>query len=124
VSMKVLYMINKTVRLGMKYMLAGLLLIIIVTFFHKELSGLFLFSLTEEARLFSVGILSGGIIGGAGVLISALGFLCQSGTNDRFGPAPLFIIIIGLIAIIFLLFFSCSKTDDMKSVHPGETVSI
>jgi hypothetical protein len=122
--MKVFYMLNKTVKLGMKYILAGLSLIIIIAFFHKQLSGLLLLSLTEEARLISIGIFLGGIIGGTGVLISAFGFLCQIRTTDRIGLVPTIIILIGLIYIMFVLFFSYSKSDGIKSVSPGETISI
>ncbi len=122
--MKVFPMLNNTVKLGMKYIFAGLSLIIVIGIFHKQLSGLLSLSLTEEARFISIGILFGAIIGGSGVLISAFGFLCQSHTNDQIGLVPTVIILIGLVFIMLVLFFSYSKSDIINKVSPGETITI
>jgi hypothetical protein len=122
--MKVLFMLNRTVKLGMKYIFAGLSLIILVAFFHKDLSELFLLSVTEETRIISIGIFSGGIIGGTGVLISAFGFFCQSSTEDRIGMVPTMIITIGLCLIIFVLYLSYFQSNRINSINPEETISI
>ncbi|HET6420340.1 MAG TPA: hypothetical protein VFG19_09300 [Geobacteraceae bacterium] len=104
--------------------MAGIILITLATFFHSEVAGLFQLSLADESRLISLGLFWGGVAGGAGVLISIVGFLRRSGTEKNVHLAPTVIIMIGMAILFFLLLFSFIKTYEPQNMRSDETITI
>ncbi len=115
---------KSNVRVGMKFILAGIILITLVTFFHREIAGLFQLSLAEESRLISLGLFWGGVSGGAGVLVSIVGFLRKSGPENNVHLAPTVIIMIGIAILFFLLLFSFFKSYEPQKIRSEETITI
>ncbi len=115
---------KSTVRVGMKCILAGIVVITLVTFFHREIAGLFQLSLSDEAEFISMGLFWGGVSGGAGVLVSIVGFLRKSRTENNVHLAPTVIIMIGMAILFFLLLFSFIKSYEPQNNRSDETITI
>lgn len=115
---------KSTVKVGMKCILAGIILITLVTFFHREIADLFQLDLADEARLISLGLFWGGVSGGAGVLVSIVGFLRKAGPENNVHLAPTVIIMIGMAILFFILLFSFFKSYEPQNIRSDETITI
>ena len=119
---------KRTVRNGMRLVMAALILIIIASFYHGQLSELFSVSLAEESRLYRLGMFWAAAIGGYGVVVTAFGFALsplKSDVNVRIMP-----ILMSIFAAIFLFFYLLSSSieaparDEQRRLRPGETITI
>jgi hypothetical protein len=119
---------KRTVRNGMRLVLASLILIILASFFHAQLSDLFSLSLSAESRIYRLGIFWAAAIGGYGVVVVALGLALSPLKSDvQIRLLPLFL---GISALICFFFYLLSSTidapagDEQRRVRPGETITI
>lgn len=119
---------KRTVRNGMRLVLAALVLIIVASFYHGELSEMFSLSLASESRIYRLGIFWAAAIGGYGVVQAAFGLvLPQEKRDEPIRILPVFLMIAGLISLFFyLLAVSIDAPRDMehKRLRPGETITI
>lgn len=119
---------KRTVRNGLRLVMAALLLIIVTSFYHVELSDLFLLSLAAEERVFQYAMFSAAALGGYGVVVTVFGFVLSSRKSDiNIRIMPLFI---GISAMILFFFYLLSSSidapskEDQRRVRPGETLTI
>lgn len=108
--------------------MAALVLIILVSFFHGNLSEIFSLSSVAEGRLYSLGIFWATAIGSYGVVLAAFGFvLSQQKRDESVRILPTFLIISGLIALFFYLLAASINSPvrhEQKRLRPGETITI
>ena len=119
---------KRTVRNGMRLVMAALILIILASFYHVQLSDLFSLSPAAESRIYRLGIFWAAAIGGYGVVVTALGFAFSPLKNDiKVRLLPVFL---GISALIFVFFYLLSSSfdaparDEQRRVRPGETITI
>ncbi len=119
---------KRTVRNGMRLVVAALILIIVASFFHSRISDLFLLSASAGSSLYRNGIFWAAAIGGYGVVVTVLGFILSPRKNDaevRLLPA-----FMGIALLMFLFFYLLSDAidtparDEQRRVRPGETITI
>lgn len=119
---------KRTVRNGMRLVMAALFLIIIASFYHVQFAELFSLSFAAESRLYRLGMFWAAAIGGYGVVMTAFGFALSPLKNDvkvRIMP-----ILIGICAAIVIFFYLLSSSieaparDEQRRVRPGETITI
>ncbi|OGU13391.1 MAG: hypothetical protein A2076_17205 [Geobacteraceae bacterium GWC2_53_11] len=118
---------KRTVRNGMRLVMAALILIILASFYHVQISDLFSLSMSAESRIYRLGIFWAAAIGGYGVVVAALGFALsplKSDTQVRLLP-----LVFGISALIFFFFYLLSSSIDTPArdeqrVRPGETITI
>lgn len=115
---------KKTVKLGLNYILVGMVLVIIATFFHEEVAWLFLLSPGGEARFTFLGLFIGGLCGGFGVLISAFGLLQGPALEKNIYLTPILIILAAAFLLFFMLLYSSIRNPEPPKVRPGETITI
>ncbi len=119
---------KRTVRNGMRLVMAALILIILASFFHGDLSDIFTLSVAAESRIYSLGIFWAAAIGSYGVILAAFGFVLSSQKRDEsVRVLPTFLIISGLIALYFYLLtasISSPVKDQQKRLRPGQTITI
>jgi hypothetical protein len=119
---------KRTVRNGMRLVMAALILIILASFYHVQLSDLFSLSLATESQIYRLGMFLAAAIGGYGVVVTVFGFVLSSLKNDA--QIRLLPIFLGISAMIFLFFYLLSSSidaparDDQRRVRPGETITI
>jgi len=115
---------NKTIRSGLRFIAAGIVCVMVATFFHAEVSRLLFLDMADEARLTFLGFFLGGICGGCGVLVAAVGLL-QSGSQEaRVRLAPTVLLLISLIALFFVLAYNSMSVPQANPLQQGESVNI
>lgn len=119
---------KRIIRSGMRLVLAALILIVLASFYHVQLSNLFSWSPSAESRFYQLGMFWAAAIGGYGVVVTVFGFLLSPLKNDlhvRIMP-----ISVGIFALIVLFFYLLSSSmdtparDDQQRLRPGETITI
>lgn len=119
---------KRTVKNGMRLVMAALILIILSSFYHGQLAELFSLSIAAESRFYRLGIFWAAAIGGYGVVVTAFGFAFSPLKNDaQVRILPTFI---GISAVILLFFYLLSSSmeapvrDEQQRLRPGETITI
>jgi len=119
---------KRTVRNGMRLVMAALILIILASFYHVQLSDLFSLSPAAESRIYRLVIFWAAAIGGYGVVVTALGFAFSPLKTDfKVRLLPVFLGISVLMFIFFYLLsssFDAPASDEQRRVRPGETITI
>lgn len=119
---------KRTVRNGMRLVMAALILIIAASFYHAQISDLFSLSLSAESRIYRLGIFWAAAIGGYGVVVSALGFALSPLKNDT--QVRLLPLLCGISALMVLFFYLLSSSIDapagneQQRLRPGESITI
>ncbi|MDD2541278.1 MAG: hypothetical protein PHH28_09600 [Desulfuromonadaceae bacterium] len=119
---------RRSVRNGMRLVMVALVLIILASFYHVQLSDLLSLSSTAESRLYSLGMFWAAAIGGYGVVVMAFGLVLSPLKNDA--KIRLLPIVLGVSAMIFLFFYLFSSSieaptrNEQRRVRPGETITI
>lgn len=112
----------------MRLVMAALILIVLASFYHVQLSDLFSLSPAAESRIYRLGMFWAAAIGGYGVVVTVFGFVfspLRSDTQVRLLP-----IFLSISAMIFLFFYLLSSSieapagDEQRRVRPGETITI
>jgi len=105
-------------------MLAGILSVMIATFFPWEVARLLFLGIGGEARVTILGFFLGGLCGGFGVLVSAAGFL-QGGADEKVVRlAPTVLLLLSLVILFFVLAFSSITTPRPPTLPRGESIAI
>ncbi|MEI7818025.1 MAG: hypothetical protein WCI45_12635 [Desulfuromonadales bacterium] len=119
---------KRTVRNGMRLILAALIMIVLASFFNVPLSEIISLSSGAENRIYRIGLFWAAAIGGYGVVVTVFGFVLSPHKNDaRIRLMPVFI---GMSALIFIFFYLFSSSinaparDEQRRVRPGETITI
>ena len=119
---------KRTVRNGMRLVLASLILIILASFYHLQLSDLLLLTPTAEDRIYRLGMFWAAAMGGYGAILTVFGFvLSPLKTDVHIRLLPLFIAISLLVVLFFSLLSSSLHApvrDERRPVRPGETITI
>ena len=117
---------KRTIRTGMRMLLAALLLIILASFYLANLSDFFSLSPGAEQLFYSQFIFWAAAIGGYGVVLAVMG-LVRSAENNEAGVRilPVFLLIIGMMTFFFYLFMaSFDRPVEREHLRPGETITI
>lgn len=119
---------KRTVRNGMRLVMAALILIIIASFYHGNLSEMFSLSMVVENRIYRLGIFWAAAIGGYGVVLAAFGLILPHEKRDEtVRILPVLLLIAGLISLFFYLLaasFDATGDFEQKRLRPGETITI
>lgn len=119
---------KRTVRNGMRLILAALILIVLSSFYYVQLSDIFSLSFSSEGRIYRLGMFWAAAIGGYGVVLTAFGLVLSPQKNDsHIRILPLFVGIIAVIILFFYLlhfFIETPGRDNQRRLRPGETITI
>lgn len=119
---------KRTVRNGMRLVIAALIMIVLASFYHVQLSDLFSLSQASESRVYRLGIFWAAAIGGYGVVLSAFGFALSPLKSDaQIRLMPVLILIFALVALFFYLLsatIDAPERPGQRQIHPGETITI
>lgn len=119
---------KRTVRNGMRLVLAALIMIIVASFFNSRITDFFSLSATAESSVYRNGMFWAAAIGGYGALVTVFGFILSPRKIDA--EVRLVPIFMGIATLIFLFFYLLSDAmdsparDEQRRVRPGETITI
>jgi hypothetical protein len=115
---------KSTVKHGLNCIIAGIVSVILASYFHQYIAALLHLSAEAEARFIFSALFCGGFFGGLGVIMSAIGLLCRPAIEQKTHLAPSLIILIAVTILFFILLFSYFKSFVPQQIHPGETITI
>src|SRR5664279_430693 len=117
---------KRTVRNGMRLLFAALLLIILASFYHGGVAGLFSFSPGTEQRFYGWVMFAAASLGGYGVMLAVFGLLMQANRRDAgVRVAPLLLLVALVIVLFFYLFVSSFNGPvEEEPLRPGSTITI
>lgn len=117
---------KRTVRNGMRLLFAALLLIILASFYHGGVAGLFSLSPGTEQRFYGWVMFAAAGIGAYGVTLAVFGLLMQADRRDAgVRVAPLFLLVAFVIVLFFYLFVSSFNGPvEEERLPPGTTITI
>jgi len=117
---------KRLVRNGLRFLLASLILIILVSFFHVELASFLSLSVASGQGLYGKGIFWAAAIGSYGVIVTVLGFVLSPDRRDaEIKIMPVFLWLICIVVLFFYLLVSSfnSPAIDQKQ-SPGTSITI
>ena len=116
---------KKTVRTGLKFMLAGIVCVMVATFFPGEAASLLMLGIGGDVRVTFLGFFLGGVCGGCGVLVAAAGLLQSGGEERDVRLGPTVLLLLSLVVIFFILTYNAFTTAPVAPALPrGESISI
>jgi choline-glycine betaine transporter len=119
---------KRTVRNGLRLVLAALILIILASFYHVQLSDLFSLTTAAETRIYRNGMFWAAAIGGYGVVVMALGLVLSPLKSDvQVRLLPMFLSVSAMILLFFYLLSSAIDAparEEQRRLRPGETITI
>lgn len=119
---------KRTIRNGMRLVLAALAVIILASFYHDSVAEILSLSLDAEMRFYRLGIFWAAAMGGYGVVLAAFG-LVLPGTQRDYGVRvmPAFLMIVAVVSFFFYLLaasLNAPHTPRHDRLRPGETITI
>jgi choline-glycine betaine transporter len=119
---------KRTVRNGLRLVLAALILIILASFYHVQMSDLFSLSTDAENKIYRTGMFWAAAIGGYGVVVMALGLALSPLKSDvQIRLLPMSLAVLAMIILFFYLLSSAiddPSREEQRRVRPGETITI
>jgi hypothetical protein len=116
---------KKTVKSGLKFMLAGIICVIIATFFSAEAANILLLGIGGEVRITFLGFFLGGVCGGCGILVAATGLLQAGGVERDVRLVPTVVLLVSMVVLFFVLAYnSLTATPEAPPLQRGESISI
>lgn len=117
---------RRTVRTGMRLILAALALVTLTSFYHGWLADILALSVGAGYRLYTLGIFWGAAIGGCGVILAVFGLVLPGNARDAgVRLLPLFLLIAAVVLFFFyLLASSLDEPSGPERLRPGDTITI
>ena len=119
---------KRTIRNGMRLVLAALVVIIIASFYHDRVAEILSLSFEAEARFYRLGIFWAAAMGGYGVVLAAFGLALPATRKDSgVRVMPSFLMIVAVVSLFFYLLaasFDAPSKPPRERLRPGETITI
>ena len=115
---------KSAVRYGLRMIVAGMVAVIIGTFFHARVADFLRFTPSGEARFVFLSFFGGGLFGGFGILVSGAGLLRTESSAKPVRLAPILFVLALLIALFVILFLVPPQEPQRLRLRPGETITI
>jgi hypothetical protein len=119
---------KRTIRNGMRLVLAALVLIIIASFYHDSVGETLSLSIEAEMRFYRLGIFWAAAMGGYGVVLAAFGLVLPGNQRDSgVRVIPAFFMIVAAVSLFFYLLaasFDSPANPPGERLRPGETITI
>jgi hypothetical protein len=119
---------KRTIRNGMRLVLAALVLIIIASFFHEHVGEILSLSIDAEMRFYRLGIFWAAAMGGYGVVLAVFGLVLPGNQSDSgVRVMPALFMIVAVVSLFFYLLtasFDAPAKPQRERLRPGETITI
>jgi len=119
---------KRTIRSGMRLVLAALMVIIVTSFYHDRVGEILSLSIEAEMRFYQFGIFCAAAMGGYGVVLAAFGLVLPGTTKDTgVRVMPAFLMIVAVVSLFFYLLaasFNAPADPQRERLRPGEAITI
>lgn len=115
---------KKTVRDGLRLLVAAITLLIMGTFYSREISEIFFLSGAGAIEFVHLAFFWGGILGGVAIVLICVGFVRSASPADSARLLPMFLLLLAALGLFFFLFFRSLSSPPVQPLRPGETLII
>jgi glucan phosphoethanolaminetransferase (alkaline phosphatase superfamily) len=116
---------KRTVRTGLRFMIASVLLLLLGTFYSQQINALFSLPPDGAFEFVKLAFFWSTIFGATGVIVLIFGLIKRSSAVEKFSLAPVFFLFIFLLTVFFTLFYrTLSSPPVQQPLKPGETLII
>lgn len=115
---------KRTVKTGSIMLLAGVVSLILATFYHGHVARLLLLSPGGEAVFVFLGFLVGAGAGSLGILLALAGVLLAPGKEQEVRLSYTLILLASAIVIYLFLSYLSITSSEPPRLEPGETITI
>ncbi len=115
---------KRTVKSGLIWILTGVVLITLSTFYHGHIARIFLLSEISETLFFFAGLIVGGIACCVGIIIAFVGMVLKHEIDGNVRFSRLLILLSVAVSIFFFLFFMSVSEREQPDIKPGEIINI
>ena len=113
-----------TAKSGLNLILAGVVPLILATFYHEHIARLLFLPPSGEPALVYLGFFWGAVCGCLGILVTVTGLVRSAGKGPDVRLAPTVILLAAVIVLYFFLLYSSFTSPAPPKLRPGETITI
>jgi len=113
-----------TVKSGLNLLLAAVVPLILVAFYHEQIARLLILSPYSETMLVYLGFFWSGVSGCLGILVTVVGLVRSAGRGPEVTLSYSVIFLVAALIIYFFLFYASFTTTEPTKLRPGETIII
>jgi hypothetical protein len=115
---------KRTVKTGSNLLLAGVVSLILATFYHGHVARLLLLSPGGETVFIFLGFLVGAGAGSLGILLTLAGVVLAPGKEQEVRLSYTLILLASAIVIYLLLSYLSLTSSEPTRLEPGDTITI
>jgi hypothetical protein len=115
---------KRTVKSGLNLIVAGIVAIIMATFYHGEVSQLLSLTVSGQNRLIVFGLFCGGLSSGLGIIVALVGLLRNQAESNDTGLSRTIVVLIAVVLLFFYLFYRSIGAPHPPPLRQGETIII
>lgn len=115
---------KRTVKTGFNLILAGVVSLILATFYHGHVARLLLLSPGGETVFVLLGLLAGAGAGSIGILVAMAGVVLGPGKGQEVRLSYTVILLASALVIYFFLSYLSLTGTEQPMLEPGETITI
>jgi hypothetical protein len=115
---------KRTVKTGFNMLLAGVVSLILATFYHGHVARLLLLSPGGETVFIFLGFLVGAGAGSLGILVALAGVVLAPGKEQEVRLSYTLILLTSAIVIYLFLSYLSLTSSEPPRLEPGETITI
>ena len=115
---------KRTVRSGLNLIIAGIVAIILSTFFNDDVTRLLSLTIPAQKSFIAVGLFSGGLCSGLGIMIALAGALRSRADSARIRLTRTLLVLVAVILLFFALFYRSLTSLQEPPLRPDETIVI
>ncbi len=115
---------KRTVRSGLNLIIAGIVAIILSTFFNDDVTRLLSLTIPAQKTFIAVGLFSGGLCSGLGIMIAMAGALRSRAASGHISLVRTWLVLVAVILLFFVLFYRSLTSPQQSPLRPDETIVI
>ena len=111
-------------KTGLNLILAGVVPLILATYYHEHIARLLFLPPAGETALVYLGFFWGGVCGCLGILVTVTGLVRSGGKGSEVRLTSTVIQLAAAIILYFFLLYSSFTSHAPPKLNPGETITI
>jgi hypothetical protein len=115
---------KRTIKTGFNMLLAGVVSLILATFYHRHVARLLLLSPGSETVFIFLGFLVAAGAGSLGILLALAGVVLAPGKEQEVRLSYTLILLASAIVIYLFLSYLSLTSSEPPRLEPGETITI
>lgn len=116
---------RRTVRTGLRFIIAAGVLLLLGTFYSQQVNAFFSLPGEGAIEFVKLSFFWSGIFGAIGVFTVVIGLMQRASATDRFSLLPAILLVVFLFTLYFTLFYRALFTPlAPQPLRPGETLII